>query len=538
MSSEFSVQKVLVDFAKENKTTLTTYFFLSLAFPINTVILPYYYGKVIDQASKSKRKEIWTNTRRTIGIIGILWVVKQVLINRLDSLDASFLPKLQSHIRKNLVLRILEIHKDDYKDPEVGRLLTHITKLPYIVRDLFYQARFFILPIALVVLTTWGYLTYLHPHLGLIYMFGILMFIGLVYWFYKSSFELSARKEKVYLQLSEDIVDLLANMLNVYSSATVEEEMIRIEKRQEDLDKKYREAVQCAANFKTLFNILYMFIFASINGYTFYLYSQGKISLGSLTSVLMVTLYVINMLESASAEMRDFAANIGVLKRAQCTVNEMGIPPPRMDERDLKSGEIIVENLEVKYGDNIGLKIDFLHILPKECVAIIGKTGCGKSTFTKALTKLIPYEGTITIGGIDIRRVSHESLRKQVIYVPQQPRLFNRSILENITYGSDVSREEVEIALEDLGIYLGDLNRLAGKNGNNLSGGQKQLVYFLRFLFRKGSIVILDEPTASLDGETRNQVLRILKYVSQGRTTIIVTHDPEVMQFSTREIHL
>jgi len=540
--SEYSIGNVLKDFAKENKSTLATYFILSLAFPINDVVLPYYYGQVIDQASKSTRKDIWKNTRRIITIIVVLWVVKQILVSKLDTLDAYFLPKLQSYVRKTIVLRILEAYKGNYKDPEVGRLLTQVTKLPYIIRDLFHQVRYYVVPVFLVVLSTLGYLFYVHPSLGGIYLAGIAGFLGLVWWFCKSCFEKSDRKEKVHIQLNEDICDLLSNMLNVYSADTIEEEMIRFENKQEELDKKYEDAVRCASNFKAIFNVAYMAIFTSVNGYSFYLYSRGEISLGSLSSVLIVTLYVIGMLDNASREIRDFAANIGVLQRAQKTINEMGIPPTGEETLvKVPDGEISVENLKVSYKGKLALRVPHLRVRAGETVAIVGKTGCGKSTLAKVLIKLLPYEGTIRLDGKDIQSVDCQDLRRKVIYVPQQPRLFNRTVLQNITYGSNATRSDVVEILHNLGvdqISESDLSRPAGKNGDNLSGGQRQVVYFLRFLFRDGSVIILDEPTSALDEKSRTQVLRILRYLTQGRTTLIITHDPTVMQFASRRIHL
>jgi len=544
-SQKYSVKQVLWDFARENQSTLGTYFLLSLAFPINDVVLPYYYGQVIDQASRSQPSGIWKNTRRSISIIVGLWILKQILISKLDSLDAVFLPRLQSYIRKTVVIRVLEAYKGNYKDPEVGRLLTQITKLPYVIRDLFHQVRYFVLPVILVVLATLGYLFYVHPHLGIIYLAGIVGFLGLVYWFCCSCFHLSARKEKVHLQLNEDITDLLANMLNVYSADTIEEEMIRFEKKQEELDRRYEEAVRCAANFKTIFNIAYMGIFSSLNGYAFYLYSKKKVSLGSLSSVLIVTLYVIGMLESASREIRDFAANIGVLQRAQKAINALGIPPLEKETfTKVPDGEIVIKDLEVSYSSNPNetvLRVPYLRVGCGETVAVVGRTGCGKSTLAKVLVKLLPYRGTILVDGKDIRSIDCQDLRRKVIYVPQQPRLFNRSVLENITYGSRASREDVINTIRglDIGqITEKDLDRSAGKNGDQLSGGQRQIVYFLRFLFRDGSVIILDEPTSALDEKSRSQILRILRYLSQGRTTIVITHDPEVMRFASRRIQI
>lgn len=536
----YSIRSILSEFMKENKGTLAKYFLLSLSFPVNDVVLPYYYGQIIEQATRSEAENIWKNTRRTIIIVLVLWTFKQICLSKLETMDSEFLPQLQSYFRKNVVIRILEVHKTNYRDPEIGKLLTQITRLPYAVEELFHQCRHFILPISLTFIFVIGYLFYVHPHLGMIGLAGLLTYFAAVYFYADQCIEKHKQKEEACDQLNEDITDLLANMLSVYSADTMEEELILLEEKQRDLDKKYKETIACSAKFKTIFNSIYMLIFTSVNGYSFYLYSQGKIPVGLLSSTLIITLYVIGMLENASRDIRDFAANVGVLIRLQKIINKLGVPPSPGESPNFKPrGDLVVENLKISYNGR-SLQTPHLHIAPLEKVAIIGKSGCGKTSLAKALVRLVPYEGNIYLDGKNIQELDCKFLRRNVLFVPQQARLFNRTVLENILYGNKVTREEVERTLQELKLNITDedLDRMAGKNGSNLSGGQQQVVYFLRFLFRDSPVIILDEPTASLDEGSRDQVLRILQYISQGRTLIVISHDPAVMNFATRRIKL
>lgn len=536
-SDEYSISKSLKDFAKENKATLGMYAFLSLAFPINDVLLPYYYGKIIDKASKSSPSNIWKNTRRNVFIVIIFWVIKQLFTYKLDALDAEFLPKLKSHIRTSVVVRILEAYKEDYRDPEIGRLLIYIMDLPWLVGALFKQVRYFVLPIFPVLFFVFIFLFYVNPQLGLLFIILIAAYFSLAYFYYGSCSQVSSTRERVHTELSEDVADMLSNILNVYSADTIEGELKRFEDYQCSYDKICTKEIKCSSKYKIFFNALYMLIFLSINGYAFYLYSKKKISLASLSSVLIVSLYLVNLLEKSSREMRDFLTCLSIVKMTQEYINKLGKKPKTRKPFSTKlNGKITIKNYQVR-----DIQIPFLEINPGEKIAIIGRTGIGKSSLVNSIFKLTPYKGSIYIDNKNIEDIGAQDLRKQIMYIPQESRLFNRTVFENIKYGNDkVEKKNVLEALEKLNITQiteKDLERSAGKNGNNLSGGQKQIVYFMRFLFRDSSIVILDEPTSGLDEITRDQILNILRYIIQGKTMIIISHDKDVpMKFNNIRI--
>lgn len=165
-------------------------------------------------------------------------------------------------------------------------------------------------------------------------------------------------------------------------------------------------------------------------------------------------------------------------------------------------------------------------------VAFVGSSGAGKSTILNLILRFYDVtEGRVTIDGMDIRQVSQASLRRQMSVVLQEPFLFDTTIYENIWVSKpDATTEEVEAAakaaeIHDFIVTLPEgYQTKVGEAGGRLSGGQRQRVSIARALLRQPAILILDEPTASLDAETTADISKTLETISKEHTVISVTH--------------
>jgi ATP-binding cassette, subfamily B, multidrug efflux pump len=165
-------------------------------------------------------------------------------------------------------------------------------------------------------------------------------------------------------------------------------------------------------------------------------------------------------------------------------------------------------------------------------LAIVGRTGAGKSTMVKLLTRLIePTAGRILLDGNDIRSVALHSLRKTIGVVPQESMLFSDTLARNIGFGTpDASHAEIERAASvaglapDIATLPHALETVVGERGMSLSGGQKQRVTIARLLTYNPRVVVLDDALSSVDTETEKSVLRSLEESVRDRTTIVVSH--------------
>src|SRR5438552_9262107 len=177
--------------------------------------------------------------------------------------------------------------------------------------------------------------------------------------------------------------------------------------------------------------------------------------------------------------------------------------------------------------DNLSLKLNV-----GKSIAIVGPSGSGKSTLLNLILRLyVPNEGRVTIDGVDIRKVTRESLRRGMAVVFQENMLFNMSIRENIRLGKEgASDEEVEEAARKAEIhrYIMSLpqkyDTLVGERGDTLSGGQRQRVAIARAIIRNPSVLLLGEATSARDQTTGAAISRTLLKLAKGRTMIWSTH--------------
>jgi ATP-binding cassette subfamily C protein len=204
-----------------------------------------------------------------------------------------------------------------------------------------------------------------------------------------------------------------------------------------------------------------------------------------------------------------------------------------------ETADIVCTNVNFHYAGRVDLLDEFSLTIPGgKIVALIGKSGCGKSTIAKILTGLYPIKsGNIRIGLYNLQDLSLESLRQQVILVPQDAHFWSRSIIENFRLGAPyVSFEQIVRACQIAGAdeFISKLpekyQTVLGEFGANISGGQRQRLAIARAIVTDPPILILDESTGGLDPVSETQVLEQLFKHRRGKTTILITHRPQVIK--------
>jgi ATP-binding cassette subfamily C protein LapB len=193
--------------------------------------------------------------------------------------------------------------------------------------------------------------------------------------------------------------------------------------------------------------------------------------------------------------------------------------------------------------DLVALSVPKLRIAAGERVAIVGPVGSGKSTLIKVLSGLYrPQSGRVFLGGLDMALLAPEFVREHVGYLPQDVRLFQGTLRENLTIGlPSPSDEQVLQAARLTGLdqaiaaHPKGLALAISEGGRGLSGGQRQLVGLTRLLIAQPSVVLLDEPTASMDGDLERFVMgRLVGHLRRDTVLVIVTHKTALLQHVDR----
>jgi ATP-binding cassette subfamily B protein len=208
-------------------------------------------------------------------------------------------------------------------------------------------------------------------------------------------------------------------------------------------------------------------------------------------------------------------------------------------------GDLCFENVSFSYQQGYPVLNDFtLHVPAGESVALVGPTGCGKTSVAKLLPRFYDVDsGRVVIDGVDVRSVKLDELRRNVGLVFQETFLFSDSIRNNIAYGRvDASQKEIEQAarLAQAAEFIDELphgyDTIVGDQGFSLSGGQRQRIAIARAILIRPRVLILDDATSSVDARMEEEIRTALQRVMEGRTTVIISHRMSTIALADRVV--
>jgi len=502
--------------------------FLLLAFP-------YVAGKLIDVASGKSEWVLNDINSVALGLVAILFVQSIISFFRVY-LFALVSERAMADVRSELYQKLIHLPTAFFDKHRTGDLMSRIssdvtllqTTFSTTLAEIIRQIVTLIVGIIVIFVST--------PSLS-IFMLATFPFIVVFAMIFGRKIRKLSRASQDELAKSSTIVE--ETLQSILAVKTFTNELFEKNRYIGALDKTVHQAIK-AATFRAGFISFIIFVLfggiVSIMWYGAYLLQIGEMSVGDLISFILYTTFIGGSIAGLGDLFGQLQRAIGASERilevhSENVEKDLGDKPmPAQLE-----GSIVFKGIEFAYPGRKEIKVlkglDF-EIKSGERIALIGKSGAGKSTIAQLLMRLYDgYSGQVIVDNEEITNYSLQSYRRNIGVVPQEIILFGGSIRENIAYGKpEASEEEIKSAakqanaLEFIESFPEGLETLVGERGVKLSGGQRQRIAIARTILKNPSILILDEATSSLDAESESQVQSALNVLMKDRTTLIIAH--------------
>lgn len=298
-----------------------------------------------------------------------------------------------------------------------------------------------------------------------------------------------------------------------------------------DVHEKFRRVLMIEARLAIKVGLLLhgLLIAIAVSGVA--LVSGDHLGVARLVTLFLVTTIFVGQINNLAHQLPDIQAGLGAVLRLR---QLLAVEAEPEGGESVPSGalDLRIRHLDFSYTEgSFALQDVTLYVEEGHTLALVGRTGSGKSTLASLLSRAAePPPGTIFLGGSDITTLDLHELRRRVGVVTQRTEILAGTLADNITLFAAVPREEVEAAVDELGLtdwvagLPAGLDTLLGPGGTTLSAGEEQLVAFARLLVRHVQVVVLDEATARMDPVTEARVVAAADRLISGRTGILVAH--------------
>jgi ATP-binding cassette subfamily B multidrug efflux pump len=516
--------------------------FCSMVLGIGEVILFQFLGNIIDWLSASDPETFIAREGNTLIWMGALLLIFMPGFGALhtmtmhQALAGNFPMIARWQMHRYLIRQSMTFFANEF----AGRVSTKVMQTSLAVRetvmkiiDVFvYVISYFVSMIAVISAADW--------RLVLPLVVWLVVYLLILRYFVPKLMVISREQADARSMMTGRIVDSYTNIATVklFSHAGREETYAR-----DGMD-QFLKTVHRQMRKISWFNIaidvnnaIAMFGTAAVG---IYFWMQGEVSVGAVAVAIGLSMRINGMSQWVMWEVTALFENIGTVYDGMGMMTRPHdiIDHPKAEALDAKKGAIAFDHVRFHYGKNKGVIEDLsLSIAAGEKVGLVGRSGAGKTTLMNVLLRFYDLEsGRISIDGLDIAKVTQDSLRSQIGVVTQDTSLLHRSIRDNIAYGKPEASdaEIIEAAkranawefIEELVDQQGrtGLDAQVGERGVKLSGGQRQRIAIARVFLKDAPILVLDEATSALDSEVEAAIQENLFALMEGKTVIAIAH--------------
>jgi ATP-binding cassette subfamily B protein len=531
------VLKKLYQFVKPYQARFYFLVFLTIAMAILAPTRPYFIQIAIDD---------YVAVGDSAGLLNIIYIlIVLLLLQSLVQFAHTYLSGwigqvIIKDIRIKLYRHLLKMRLKFFDNTPIGRLVTRNVSDVETLADVFSEGLAAIIGDLLQLITILGVMFYVDWKLTLVSLSTLPLLIISTYIF----------KEKIKVAFN-DVRNAVSNLNSFLQEHITGMNIVQIfnrEKREyekfKDINREHRVAHVKSVLYYSIYYPVAEIIQAIGTGIVVWYGATGvfdmEIQIGILISFIMYLQLFFRPIRMIADRFNTLQMGVVSSSRIlKLLENDDQIPNEGKHKPEKIEGNIKLENVWFAYNDEewVLKNINF-EVKHGETIAMVGATGAGKSSIINLINRFYDiHRGTITLDGTDIKEYELGTLRKHIGVVLQDVFLFSDTILNNITLGNpEITREEVMKAAKLVGAKKfierlpGGLDYNVMERGATLSGGQRQLISFVRAIVYNPEIIILDEATSSVDTETEEMIQKAISKMMKGRTSIVIAHRLSTIQ--------
>lgn len=540
-------------FLNEEKTNIILLVFLSLTLSFfYTNISSIVNANIIQGIQKNDYTKTFTNFKYFIGV-SIIFMITYYFLKMIQN---NVLTRLAHWTKAEIFNFILLANNENMKNVNFVEFITPITRISNSCNMLLSDIISSVVPTIAFLSVIFSYFIYKDLTLGLGFLIGNIIIVLYFIYYWKDMFEYKQKQEKITVGNEKYIIDSFNNIDKIIYRGQVTSEIDVFDEKTKECTDYTIKMMQYMTNHSFLMNIFVYVIIALSLLHMIRLYFKKKMDAATFITFLSILMMY---RDDISGTIQRIPGYIEYFGRIQMIIDEF----EKMIGKEKYNNESIIKSIINKENNykTVNLKFETIRFenvtfkydkreqiifdnyskelyLKDKIIGITGLSGNGKSSFVKLIMRLHTCNsGVIYIDNQDIKTVDPFYIRENITYVNQNARLFDRKIMENILYGcKDISvcnenlREilsysKIQELYRNVDISTSD----AGPLGENLSGGQRQVINIISGLINPTKILILDEPTNALDPELKRELLLILKNFRKYKNCImIITHDRDV----------